>query len=394
MSAKDTMRRNKTSIQMILSADHKLILNKVYEHKLITEREYNNLKGIYKENVEGHVVELVDTLMDKGEERCCCFLDLLETDNEIKDTFPNLNTVQLSYSRPSSEPIQETGLMGYRDDGAPRCKKLKEDESYQVGSYPTGLCLILNNKNFKDGSVRHGTDKDAESVAEVFSWLGFRVVMCEDQTMDEMNQTLRSFSDLSDTSLLQQFSLKEWSSVGFVDLQQPPEHGDVFICCILTHGNKGVVFGTDRQSLPIKDITRTFKATNSSPLTAKPKVFLIQACQGSGLSQRGVLHENLQTDECLPLSVPEEAEVLVAVATVEDYVSFRHKVNGSWFIQALCKQLKEGCSRGDDIHSILQRVNSEVSLKEGNPDRPGYIKQMPEVHYTLTKKLVLSPCHN
>lgn len=113
MSAKDTVRRNKTSIQRILSGDHKLILNKVYEHKLITDREYNNLKNIHKETVEGHVVELVDTLMDKGEERCQQFLHLLETDEEIKETFPNIKTIRLNYG-PFPKPIQETCLTDNR----------------------------------------------------------------------------------------------------------------------------------------------------------------------------------------------------------------------------------------------------------------------------------------
>ncbi|CAL9689045.1 unnamed protein product [Knipowitschia caucasica] len=390
MSAKTTLRENKTSILKILSADYKLILNKVYEHNLITEREYKNLKGIYKENVEGHIVELVDTLMDKGEERCESFISLLETDEEIKDTFPNLKTIHQSRKR---GPIQESCFMDNKDDGAPRTKKTIMDEPYAINSFPTGICLIINNMNFEDGSVRRGTDKDAESLAEVFHWLGFRVLMCEDLTMTEMSLTLNCFSSLNDISELQQFSLKEWANVGFVHLQQTPVHGDVFICCILTHGNKGAVYGTDKKPLALKDITRTFRATNISPLTAKPKVFFIQACQGAGNVQRGVLGADLETDGGPSVSVPEEADILVAVATVEDYVSFRHTVQGSWFIQSLCQQLKEGCSRGVDIHSILQCVNSDVSQKEGNPDKPGKTKQMPEVHYTLTKKLILSPFH-
>ncbi|XP_072296566.1 uncharacterized protein [Eucyclogobius newberryi] len=393
MSAKATMRRHKTYIHRILSGDHKLVLNKVHQHSLITDREYNNLKGIYKEHVEGHIVELVDTIMDKGEERCERFLSLLETDDEIKDTFPSLKTIQLSCRRHLTEAIQES-FMDNKDDDAPRTKKTKMDEPYPVNSYPTGICLILNNMNFEDGAVRRGTDKDAESLAEVFNWLGFKVLMCEDLTKIEMSSTLQCFSTLSGISELQRFSLKEWTTVGFVDLQQTPKHGDVFVCCVLTHGNKGVVYGTDKSPLAIKDITRTFKATSISPLTAKPKVFFIQACQGAGNVQSGVIEADLETDGGPSVSVPEEADVLVAVATVEDYVSFRHKVNGSWFIQTLCQQLKEGCSRGVDIHSILQQVNSEVSQKEGKPDKPGEIKQMPAVHYTLTRKLMLSPYHS
>lgn len=49
--------------------------------------------------------------------------------------------------------------------------------------------------------------------------------------------------------------------------------------------------------------------------------------------------------------------------------------------------------RGDDMTTILHRVNDEVSQKEGC-SQPGAVKQMPEVRFTLRKRLVLSPYCN
>lgn len=46
--------------------------------------------------------------------------------------------------------------------------------------------------------------------------------------------------------------------------------------------------------------------------------------------------------------------------------------------------------RGDDLTTILQRVNNDVSMKEAS-SQPGERKQMPEVRFTLRKSLVLSP---
>lgn len=185
----------------------------------------------------------------------------------------------------------------------------------------------------------------AESLAEVFSWLGFRVLMCKDQTKDQMDRALRCFASLSDPSQLQEFSVQEWFGSRFTDLQEAPKHGDAFICCILSHGDKGVVLGCDGESLSIKQITRTFKATDQSTLTGKPKVFLIQACQGRKIQPGVSLKDNLEADDSQSLSIPEEADVLVAMATVEDQISFRHAIDGSWFIQSVCQQLKEGCPR-------------------------------------------------
>uniref|UniRef100_A0A3B4TLE9 Caspase-8 n=1 Tax=Seriola dumerili TaxID=41447 RepID=A0A3B4TLE9_SERDU len=238
------------------------------------------------------------------------------------------------------------------------CFHCFQEEQYQLNSQPVGLCLIINNENFTDGTKRSGTNKDAESLAEVFSWLGFRVLMCTDQTQDQMDQVLKYL--------------------------RAPIHGDAFVCCILSHGKQGVVLGIDRKPLSIKQITRTFKATDKSALTGKPKLFLIQACQGKQI-QHGVLLKDLEDDDSPSPFIPEEADVLVAIATVEDYAAIRHKIDGSWFIQSVCQQLKEGY-----ITTILQRVNDEVSQKEAS-SKPGAKKQMPEVRFTLRKRLVLSP---
>uniref|UniRef100_A0A669EDU3 Caspase-8 n=1 Tax=Oreochromis niloticus TaxID=8128 RepID=A0A669EDU3_ORENI len=344
MSAQNAIRTNKTAIHEILSGDYGLILNKVHQNKLITQREYNNLKSINNANVEAHVTELVDKIMNKGEDKCKDFLNLLQTDGAIKETFPHL---------------------------------LHLYEVYQINNRPVGLCVIINNENFLDGSQRRGTDKDAQSLAEVFSWLGFRVLMCKDLTKDQMDQALTCVASLADMS-------------HFVDPQQVLEHGDAFICSILSHGKKGVVLGADRNPLSIKEITRKFRGCDQSVLTSKPKVFLIQACQG-GKIQCGVQLNDMETDDdTSPLTIPEEADVLVAMATVEDHAALRHIFDGSWFVQSLCEQLKERCPRGEDIVSILHYVNDDVAHRETS----SLAKQMPEVRFTLRKKLVLPPQHS
>ena len=51
-----------------------------------------------------------------------------------------------------------------------------------------------------------------------------------------------------------------------------------FGCAILTHGEDGVVYGTDR-SIEIDRITELFKGDKCKSLVGKPKVFFIQACR-------------------------------------------------------------------------------------------------------------------
>uniref|UniRef100_A0A3Q2DD88 Caspase family p20 domain-containing protein n=1 Tax=Cyprinodon variegatus TaxID=28743 RepID=A0A3Q2DD88_CYPVA len=149
--------------------------------------------------------------------------------------------------------------------------------------------------------------------------------MCKDQTKDQMAHTLQCFAAPGDAVHLQ--GIQEWSENRFTDLRQLPNHGDVFVCCILTHGEAGVVLGTDSGRLEIKEIKRFFRATDQSPLTGKPKVFLIQACQGHGRQQR-VLLKDLEEDSST--SIPAAADVLVALSTVEDYIYCRvtQQLNG------------------------------------------------------------------
>lgn len=362
--------------------NHALILKKAHEEKLITERERDNLTITNKADVEEHVVKFVDKIMMKGEDTCQAFIGLLEADEAIQTS---LEAVSLKDVCPSPPSV-------HCDVQPPERKRIKEDECYQLKSQPTGLCVIINNEKFMDGSLRSGTDKDAESLAEVFTWLGFRVLMCRDQTMDQMERSLKCFASLTPFSELQlklEFKAEEWLDSKFTELDHSLHHGDAFICCILSHGEAGTVLGIDRKPLPIKKLTAMFKTTEESALEQKPKVFLIQACQGAAI-QRGVVVNELEADDSGSHSIPEQADILIALATVEDYKAMRHIRNGSWFIQSLCEQLKDCCPRGEDITKILHNVNRDVSRKEAK-QQPGAAKQMSEFTSRLTKTLVLLP---
>ncbi|KAF3840528.1 hypothetical protein F7725_006390 [Dissostichus mawsoni] len=188
-----------------------------------------------------------------------------------------------------------------------------------------------------------------------------------------MERALECFASQCDLSQLQEFKVKEWTRSGFTDLLEAPQHGDAFICCVLSHGSKGGVLGIDGQSLPIKQIERTFMETPQSPLTAKPKVFLIQACQGR-LIHPGVLLNDLQADGSH--SIPKEADFLIL---------FYKKPNGGELVHPICLN--------EEIEVILRRVNNEVAGKEGDLRR-GPVKQMPEMRHTLRKGLVLTPHQN
>ncbi|XP_014809874.1 PREDICTED: caspase-8 [Calidris pugnax] len=252
-------------------------------------------------------------------------------------------------------------------------------EAYKMTSRPRGVCLILNNHSFakareavpepKKLKDRNGTDVDAAALKTVFEKLHFKVEECKDLTAEKIRET--------------------------ISIQQRKDHKDedCFVCCILSHGKKGVIYGVDGQEVPIQELTTAFTGQNCRSLNGKPKVFFVQACQGDAC-QKGVTIEtdsgeqdsSVETDARFQFDcIPAEADFLLGMATLPDHVSFRSTARGTWYIQALCQHLRESCPRGEDILTILTAVNQEVSRKTCEPNAE---KQMPQPSFTLRKKLI------
>ncbi|XP_069716890.1 caspase-8 isoform X2 [Phaenicophaeus curvirostris] len=252
-------------------------------------------------------------------------------------------------------------------------------EVYKMTSRPRGVCLILNNHNFAKAREavpelrrmkdRNGTDVDAAALRRVFSKLHFTIAEYKDLTAEEIRKT--------------------------VNIYKCEDHKDkdCFVCCILSHGKKGIIYGVDGQEVPIQELTTSFTGRNCRSLAGKPKVFFVQACQGDAC-QKGVTIETdsgeqdscIETDARFQLDcIPTEADFLLGMATLQDYVSYRSTRQGTWYIQALCQHLEYSCPRGEDILTILTAVNQEVSRKTCMPNAE---KQMPQPSFTLRKKLI------
>ncbi|NXE77447.1 CASP8 protein, partial [Cochlearius cochlearius] len=252
-------------------------------------------------------------------------------------------------------------------------------EAYKMTSRPRGVCLILNNHSFakareavpepKNMKDRNGTNVDAAALRRVFSKLHFTIAEYSDLTAEEIRKT--------------------------VNIYRCEDHKDkdCFVCCILSHGKKGIIYGVDGQEVPIQELTTSFTGQNCRSLAGKPKVFFVQACQGEAC-QQGVTIEtdageedsSVETDARFQLDcIPAEADFLLGMATLQDYVSYRSPREGTWYIQALCQHLEYSCPRGEDILTILTAVNQEVSRKSCKSNAE---KQMPQPSFTLRKKLI------
>uniref|UniRef100_A0A8C9Y112 Caspase-8 n=1 Tax=Sander lucioperca TaxID=283035 RepID=A0A8C9Y112_SANLU len=240
--------------------------------------------------------------------------------------------------------------------------------TYPMTSAKRGICLIVNNYNFTIQALRkrEGTMHDEECLHKVFTWLGFEVEIKRDCKREQMLSVLR-------------------------ELGSRPIHSqmDCLVCCILSHGIEGAVYGVEGRTVKIKELMEPVNGFKCPSLAEKPKLFFIQACQGNS-EQRPVYIESdghpvfsdaIQANE----SIPSDADFLLGMATVPSFVSFRERKNGTWFIQSLCQNLVQMVPRGSDLVSILTKVNADVSQKT---DCTGVKKQMPQPAFSLRKKVI------
>ncbi|NP_001091272.1 caspase 7 S homeolog [Xenopus laevis] len=248
---------------------------------------------------------------------------------------------------------------------------------YKMNYGKVGRCIIINNKNFNEVtgmSARNGTDIDARDLLRCFKGLGFDVNVYNNKSCEEMEALLHSVA------------------------QQDHNDSACFACIFLSHGEEGLIYGTDG-AMPIKVLTTLFRGDKCRSLVGKPKLFFIQACRGcefdDGLeADAGPANETLETDANPRHKIPVEADFLFAYSTVPGYYSWRNPGRGSWFVQALCNVLNE-YGKELEVMQILTRVNYLVATQfESYSDDPQFNKkkQIPCVVSMLTKELYFKPC--
>lgn len=170
----------------------------------------------------------------------------------------------------------------------------------------------------------------------------------------------------------------------------------------MTHGKEdGKIYSADGELL-VNELWEYFIGNNCPSLIGKPKLFFVQACRGS-MTDPGTLFKPKIKALSLTLTdqvdakefqeefyvIPTLADLLVMYSTAEGYYSFRNPTDGSWFIQALCQELRENSH--EEIMTILTGVNRRVAF-----GKQSYVptnlkwdasKQMPIIQTMLTRSL-------
>ncbi|KAM7380505.1 hypothetical protein PAMP_003795 [Pampus punctatissimus] len=244
--------------------------------------------------------------------------------------------------------------------------------TYPMPSKKRGICLIVNNYNFTESKKglkkREGTMIDERNLHAVFEWLGFEIQIHKDCKREEMLSVIRELASKNHSQM------------------------DCLVCCVLSHGLEQRVYGVDGLTVELQELMEPFNGSQCSSLAKKPKLFFIQACQGTReqeavyIEADGPTESSVCSDARLAReSIPSEADFMLGVATVPSCVSFRERKHGTWYIQSLCQNIVQMVPRSFDLVSIMTKVNADVSQRT---DFTGEKKQMPQPAFTLTKRVV------
>ncbi|XP_071442442.1 caspase-1-like [Hetaerina americana] len=242
-------------------------------------------------------------------------------------------------------------------------------EFYNMNHRSRGQAIIFNHENFEDSSLksRSGTTLDCLNLGERLRKLGFKV---------------RTYHDLKFSDLKEK-----------VNQAAEENHADCdcFFMAVLSHGERDILYAKDNGYKP--DVLWTpFTADKCATLAGKPKLFFIQACQGDRFDS-GVILRRTEVDGLSQYSIPSHADFLIAYSTIPGFFSWRNATKGSWFIQALCEELRES---GDklDILTLLTFVNQRVAMNfESNVptnEAMNRKKQIPCITSMLTRRLIFT----
>ena len=131
--------------------------------------------------------------------------------------------------------------------------------AYKMAGNPVhGIALIISNCTFDKGlKYRAGGEVDEVNLQELFGskYLNYKVVFLKDLKKDQIDMALRLVSGHKRFSYIQlgKDEKKALETLSSADSLVAAGH-DSFVCCLMSHGDKGVVHGTDGKTFDLDNI--------------------------------------------------------------------------------------------------------------------------------------------
>ncbi|KAF7994576.1 hypothetical protein HCN44_004048 [Aphidius gifuensis] len=208
---------------------------------------------------------------------------------------------------------------------------------YPMCSNPRGLVLIIRLTDYVHEPLRNGSEHDEKNLKDLFEQMGFKTICKSNLTGDQIHDEIRTFSQNPDLNYVDSCFViisghgsrnkyVEESYISGIDSHVNNRNGNVYWSEIISY----------------------FSHDKCEALRNKPKVFIFQSCRGQEeqMIVKGINNdENIQSindrncfhDESeLIFDSDNYRDILIASATIPNFVSYRDGVTGSWFITTIC----------------------------------------------------------
>ena len=317
-----------------------------------------------------------------------------ETAEQSKSTVPDGDGLVVTHYPSRPRPIGEEdkginfsfGFIPPRPQAGE--KNISIADAYKMFQWPHGVAVIINNEMFPGHydeknkkqiffEARQGTHMDEKNLILVLLYLGYEVKVHKNCSAEDIKNIVEKYRTYDHSNY------------------------DSFICCILSHGSKDSIYGTDCRPVSLqKDIFENLNAENCKKLAEKPKIFFLQCCQGSTADRAVLAKPNSDSirhsSDNIPapagprvastshIDIPSFSDFYFSFATPRDYIAWRSKSHGSWYVSELCRALAS-YAKYSCLDAITKRVNKEVREYACIVEETGYIyryKQSPEVMRT------------
>lgn len=226
-------------------------------------------------------------------------------------------------------------------------RELYSDEAdiYPMNTCPPhGKAIVIVNDKFTPNPAepnlglrdRPGAEEDMRLFTETFETLGYLVERHYNKTAMEMYEIINN-------------------SAG-----ENHEEYDSFVCCVSTHGNENVMYGSDSVEVKRLEWLQPLKAPES--LQGKPKMCFFQACRTkaddttAGVSSQYPIYQ--------PDAPDKDADIFIANASTALNASYRSSVTGSWFVMAIHHVFTQ-YSHNLTLDEMMHKVNSVVCDARG-----------------------------
>ena len=211
-----------------------------------------------------------------------------------------------------------TGKTSHSQEAVGRSRIRREAREYEMKQRRRGRAVVFNQINFSPAccfAKRNGAETDEKNLTKTLSALGFTVEVHVDKESDKIESILKEV--------------------------QNDDHSDAdcVLVTMMTHGDKeGFLYDCRGWKFTPNKLWAPFTADLCPSLAGKPKIFLVQACQGDQLDGVGKMSSN-KSGGFSSYQLPNHADFLIATSTISGKASIRNTVTGSYFVSAVCKVL-------------------------------------------------------